>query len=239
MTVVPGFISALYRSIITRGATAPVEAPRVDSEAFSKIANHYREQVGLLADQLASGSITIDEWLTGMIEQVEDVHLTAFIIGKGGIDNMNGADMRVALSRVKVQRGYLERWANELRKWERRGNMPSAEALKARANLYLAASNAAIQDASARSMGLPDLPAYPGDGSTECMVYCKCHWSIRKKKGDGNFDLHWILGSAEHCPNCVRRSETWNPIHVRGGVIVTPIDRNGPLFAHHEDKPTE
>lgn len=61
--------------------------------------------------------------------------------------------------------------------------------------------------------GLPDLPAYPRDGSTVCRTYCRCRWQI-KKVSDVFYEARWILGKAEHCPQCIERSQLWNPISI-------------------------
>lgn len=66
---------------------------------------------------------------------------------------------------------------------------------------------------------LPTLPIYPGDRRLACNGFCKCHLEVRRV-GPSDFDVYWMLGAAEHCPDCVRLSLEWNPLEVRGGVIV-------------------
>jgi hypothetical protein len=61
--------------------------------------------------------------------------------------------------------------------------------------------------------GLPDLPAYPRDGSTVCRVYCRCQWQI-KKRSDALYEATWKLGQAEHCPDCILRAKQWNPLRL-------------------------
>ncbi len=67
-------------------------------------------------------------------------------------------------------------------------------------------------------VGLPDLPAYPRDGSTVCRVRCRCQWKIVKRAND-LYEATWKLGQAEHCPDCIQRAKDWNPlrlIYMRG-----------------------
>lgn len=70
-------------------------------------------------------------------------------------------------------------------------------------------------------LGLPDLPAYPRDGSTECLTNCRCQWSI-KKLSDVFYEARWKLGPVEHCPTCIDRGDIWNPIS-----IVREMGRSG------------
>jgi hypothetical protein len=51
----------------------------------------------------------------------------------------------------------------------------------------------------------PNLPAWPADGSTECLAFCRCSW----QESDGQF--YWRLGAAEHCPTCNSRASSWAP----------------------------
>lgn len=60
---------------------------------------------------------------------------------------------------------------------------------------------------------LPDLPAYPRDGSTVCRVHCRCEWRI-KKVSAVYYEATWKLGQAEHCPDCIERAKVWSPISI-------------------------
>jgi hypothetical protein len=62
-------------------------------------------------------------------------------------------------------------------------------------------------------VGLPDLPAYPRDGSTVCLTHCRCQWKIVKRAGD-LYEATWRLGQAEHCSDCLKRSQEWNPLRM-------------------------
>ena len=62
-------------------------------------------------------------------------------------------------------------------------------------------------------VGLPDLPAYPRDGSTVCLTNCRCTWVI-KRVSQSAFTATWKLGAAEHCPDCITRGRVWNPISI-------------------------
>ena len=62
----------------------------------------------------------------------------------------------------------------------------SAKQMGARAEMYLDGSTQAFErgKAASYSSGL-DLPANPGDGSSECLSQCRCQWSIDDHRTDG------------------------------------------------------
>jgi len=91
--------------------------------------------------------------------------------------------------------------------------------VKARSQLYLNSARQAYERANARAMGAPDLPAYPGDGSTICGVSCACGWRLKQVfDDDGNpagWEAYWEIDSAaENCPDCIQRSIEWNPLRL-------------------------
>ena len=55
------------------------------------------------------------------------------------------------------------------------------------------------------------LPAYPGDGSSECMVNDKCYWDVRLDIPNGQVLATWVRTAAESCPTCIKRAVEWNP----------------------------
>lgn len=62
-------------------------------------------------------------------------------------------------------------------------------------------------------VGLPELPAYPRDGSTVCLTHCRCQWQI-KKVSPVYYEATWKLGVAEHCPQCIERADLWGPLSI-------------------------
>jgi hypothetical protein len=81
--------------------------------------------------------------------------------------------------------------------------------------MYPRSAREARERANARAWGVPKLPAYPGDGQSECLVNCRCFWSIKETR-DG-WEATWALTPAEHCATCVENSQKWNPLVVKGG----------------------
>lgn len=96
-------------------------------------------------------------------------------------------------------------------------------AMKNRAALY---ANSVVEPYwKASSFGLP-LPAYPGDGTSQCMTSCKCSWNIVPlDKNQGDYDAYWVMSPAEHCQTCLQRAHDWNPLQIRGWNLVVPAYR--------------
>lgn len=87
----------------------------------------------------------------------------------------------------------------------------SASEIIRRVKMYLNSSRQAYEQA--RVYGFADLPAYPGDGSSECLSNCHCHWEIQVS--ERNLVAYWRLGAADHCKTCRDRADTWSPYIVR------------------------
>lgn len=194
--------------------------PRIDSRALRGVFDRTQGTFDTLADQLAAGEITLDEWRDSMGRELTRLHVNAGRIGAGG--QRNEGLQRLIAEQVQRQRDYLDRWAGQLAGQEQH----SAAGIKQRASLYTKAANATLQQARTVSIGLPLLPAYPGDASTECLGNCYCSWQIFQLSGSGNYDCYWRLRPADHCDQCVARATRWSPIEVRGGVL-QPYDRTG------------
>jgi len=41
---------------------------------------------------------------------------------------------------------------------------------------------------------------------------CQCHLEIDET--DEEWQVTWVLGAAEHCPDCVRLASNWTPLKV-------------------------
>jgi hypothetical protein len=95
----------------------------------------------------------------------------------------------------------------------------TAAGVIARAALYAGAITGLFYATVSRVLGLPDLPAQPGV-LTSCLTHCHCRWDIVTLAGNGNWDCYWIIDRAvENCPECIRRSEEFNPLQIRNGII--------------------
>ena len=118
----------------------------------------------------------------------------------------------------ELTREYMTNQQKHLSNWFRQ--IKQAKALPGgahRAQMYADSLMGLYQKAwgkgQEKKTGMPELPAYPRDGTTLCLVYCRCRWRI-KKISDTEYKAYWILGVAEHCPNCKCRARHWNPLTI-------------------------
>lgn len=188
------------------------------------VSDDFSQRVTVLAEQLAAGRITLAQWKRAMQDEIRRYHLTSAIIGAGGLALAGASALLIARARLITQTRYFNQWAAEIES----GTFPidAAARLRQRARLYAGSGWATQAESFMNAMGLPTLPAFPRDGTTQCRNNCLCHWEVTKLEGRGNWDCRWVLGVAEHCDNCPRRAALWNPLQIRGGVIV-PYNRAG------------
>lgn len=154
--------------------------------------------VDKLARDYAAGDITIADWHEAMRAEIRRTHALQLIAGAGGEKSKVKPDDWLRLGNtVKRQYGYLSKFSRDIQA----GN-PSAEAISARAQMY---SRAARESFWKSATSGHELPAHPGDGSSECRSNCGCAWT---QQSDG---WHWIRGKGDSCPTCKMREKTWNP----------------------------
>lgn len=69
------------------------------------------------------------------------------------------------------------------------------------------------------------LPAVPGDLLSVCGQLCACLWDVKTIDEEaGDYDCYWRLNASrtvqtEHCPDCIVRAQSWNPLRIRGGYV--------------------
>lgn len=157
-----------------------------------------------LALRLSTGEITVQAWTSGMRELIKQTYTQQYMLSRGGVNAMTQADWGQLGAALRDQYRHLDQFAQEIAS----GKLSPAQ-IQARARLYVNSATQAFERGKASSHGLR-LPAYPGDGSTQCRTNCKCRWSIADR---GAFwECRWMLGVAEHCPDCVTYAGRWNPL---------------------------
>jgi hypothetical protein len=157
-----------------------------------------------------------DRLLVELQTELYYLHVAAAAIAVGGTSRLTGPDMTVIDRNFSTQQRHLLAFMSVIRP-------PSSFdqiAVENRASLYAGLAANTYSRVFAQALGLPPLPAYPGDGSTACLQWCKCHWRIFKLEGNGNFDVYWIKTAMESCPQCIQRAAVWSPLQVRNGVFV-------------------
>lgn len=162
-----------------------------------------KDAVNTLATQLANREITIQQWTDAMRQEIKTNMINEYLLAHGGRNSMTQADWGRVGQMVQTQYRFLDNFAAEA------GDM-SEKAIAARSRMYVEASSQAFERGKVLARGMPDLPAYPGDGSTACRANCACGWEIHETAEA--WLCYWTLGAAEHCPDCLSRASQWAPL---------------------------
>jgi len=168
-----------------------------------------------LAGLVAGGQLAPADWRDMMREEVKGEYLRQYMTGRGGREQMTYSDWGRCGAMLKAQYKWLEGFAEQVAT----GELSEAQ-IRARARLYVDSARQAYEKGNARALGVPDLPAYPGDGSTMCLSNCACYWRIEEVFDEAGrpigWDCYWELTSgAEHCADCEARGVEWYPFEVR------------------------
>ncbi len=132
----------------------------------------------------------VSAWLAGTSERLR-IPLDSPLLSQARLSKAERADIKAL---VNNQLGYLKDFASAA------GDM-SSEAVAARANLYAGS----VKGSYWKSAIDVALPAYPGDGSSECLGNCGCAW---EQSGDA---YTWVLGKEDNCATCAQRAGEWAP----------------------------
>lgn len=166
-----------------------------------------REWMAGLAQRLSNGEVTLQQWELDFRQRLRSVFLDQYCLGRGGRLAMTQSDWGQVGHMLRDQYHYLHDFAAQVAN----GDL-SAARIASRSQLYLQASTLAYERGRSAGFGMPRLPAYPGDGTTECMVGCRCTWEIQET--ESAWMCTWTLHPAEHCSTCLERSATWAPLEI-------------------------
>jgi hypothetical protein len=164
--------------------------------------------------QLTTGELTVPEWETEMRWIIKNSVGAAYMLGRGGRNAMEIRDWGRVGRMAASQYRFLNQFAAQLVA----GSVSEGRAI-ARAMLYPLSAKQAQSSGYTRAIGGPDLPAYPGDGSTQCLGNCLCSWSLEQTTladGAAGWNAYWRdQRGPNECDDCLRRGQEWNPLVVR------------------------
>lgn len=166
---------------------------------------------GKLIDNLSPAQIS--EYHEVMEELLSRYHLAAYMVG-AGTQTVTGLARERVLNGIAGQLAYLDVFIDEIRDADtgEMGWMP-------RARMYGESIGEAYW--AGKTKGLP-LPSLPKDGTTQCLTNCSCKWEIKTiDEGKRNYDAYWRRGAQDSCQTCIERENTWNPIRIRNGVLLS------------------
>ncbi len=160
-----------------------------------------------LAERLSAGTMTPGEWEHGMRTLVKQAHIDLAVLGRGGRSQMTPTDWGRVGREIRDQYGYLGRFADAT------PELSEAQSA-ARSGMYVEAATQSYERANAAAQGVPELPAYPGDGES-CLggVMCRCAWDIQETE-DG-WECTWVANDdPATCELCIEHAAEWSPLVV-------------------------
>ena len=134
----------------------------------------WMERVRLMAERLALGELTIQEWTLGMRREITNVFADEYMMAKGGWNAMYQEDANTLADLIFQQFGYLQDFAEVVKQ----GELSKAQ-IGARSELYTESATQSFERGRARRHNII-LPAYPADGSQICRSRCRCKWNIKE-----------------------------------------------------------
>lgn len=184
-------------------------AVKADTDPLDRLIARLSSLIAAATETLERDPTRVDDWYDEVARQLRRYTLAAYVSGQGGGDPAR--DVVQAYTRAQLE--FLAAFRDEITaagEW--------SNSWPARAQMYAESIKAPWW--AGRTRDWP-LPAMPGDGTTTCLTRCKCSWRIDELEGDGNADAYWIYGATEeHCQGCIERSQQWNPLQIREGVLL-------------------
>lgn len=164
--------------------------------------------------RLQNGQITPSQWYTLSARLIARYSLTALMVGLGR-QKLTEDELLVSWELTNNQFEYLDAFKAQIQ--ESGEFLPGWES---RAASYAKAIK--VPYWKGRTQMLP-LPAMPAQG-TQCMNNCGCKWDVRVINAEaGDFDAYWERHKNDSCQTCIQREKEWNPLQIRGGVLVNPF----------------
>lgn len=169
------------------------------------------DALDLYAELLEDGTLSAADYGELLRDELKSSYIQQGILGRGGRDQMTQSDWGRIGAMLKPEYQRITAFVVEIDA----GALTIAQ-ITARSRNYFKASRNAYEQMNAAAYGIR-LPAYPCDGTSECMNGCRCSWDIRPL-GDGDMDCYWEIDPlAENCATCADRGFEWYPLAYRDG----------------------
>jgi hypothetical protein len=186
----------------------------VSSAALDRLIERLSQSVALLMEGLENGRLDVNEWREAMERELLRYYTAAYMTGQDSPDLTTEA-RSVIRNYVNTQIKYLDNFALVIQTAE-----AFEQGWKARAEMYANGIKAPYWQGRVKVLALP---AMPGDGTTQCLTNCGCEWDIQVVDEDkGDYDAYWVRGKQDSCQTCLEREAQWNPLQIRGGVLMIP-----------------
>lgn len=161
-----------------------------------------------LIDDLLAGSDTVAEWEENMRSALALTYLAMWLAGVGGTEQITAEHYDQIEDMLYVQYAFLRDFAERII-----GASYSEAQISYFISLYFWSSLQAFESGRLRAYsGLIDLPAHPGDGSSECLASDQCYWELVEDDVENQLLAYWVRTAQESCPTCIRREGDWAPL---------------------------
>jgi hypothetical protein len=152
---------------------------------------------------LLLGSITLATWELEMRDNVARAMLAQWMFASGG-DVPTGADRELFEANIRSEWAFLHGFAQRMA-----DDGMSDGQIRANTRLYFSGTIGEYELARATGYTM-ELPAYPGDCSSECCANDRCFISYVYIPGDDEdgrerIEAAWNRTAAESCPTCLKR----------------------------------
>ena len=181
--------------------------------------------VARLADRLFDRDISLGQWLRQMAKLIKQAHCGAWLLGCGGWNGLTSLAVSDIDRQLRNLYSFLHSYAQEVRE----GSLEERQLRRAityrglvnKGVMFIESMTVSAERGRTMGYGFhPDtLPNYPGDGTTECLTNCRCHWRFRFFTPEpGYYHAFWTLlrnrPDGRNCLTCLRYAVTYNPYSV-------------------------
>lgn len=170
-----------------------------DRATSERLIDYYNDLAERLVSRLADDEIDVGTWQIEMRQLLRDAFADQ-LRAAAAPGTPTSSDYLMLGPLLKTQYDYLEGFARDIA-----AGLMTFDQIAARARLYVGASREAYWRYATRGA---KLPAYPGDGSSECLGNCGCEW-VETEPGSGVWK--WQRGKDDSCDTCIEREIIWSP----------------------------
>lgn len=146
------------------------------------------------------GLITLTVWEERMRTAVRDAVIAQWLVGRGGVDQLTDEDRARLEALILLQWQFLNEFAQAIAT----GTLSEAQ-IAWQAGLYYSDTVRSFEQGHEAAWDYAlQLPAYPGDCSSECCARDRC-WVSYVDTGE-TIEIEWNRTVTESCPTCVARA---------------------------------
>lgn len=199
----------------------------MDEEKLDNLIDQFKEAIARFSKEMLGGrdvgELTPDElsqvltddaieaWANTFAEAIALYHQAAAVMGNNNVPLTDEQSDKIG-DTVATQIQYLTDFAVRIRT-----DKDFDRSQLARADMYANAVRQSLFQAVTRFLPLPAMPAE----GTLCYTNCKCGWRIETiSEENEDYDCYWERSANDSCPTCVARARRWNPLRIRGGIVV-------------------